>query len=89
MQRSFQGFDQLFNVLMSGSQAGIKREWRDHEPLLLLRLSRGGEAEAEEMVDGSFEGFARAFGLVLDQAGDVVIEREGGAHIMMLGREAS
>ena len=41
------------------------------------------------MIHRSFEGFAGALGLVLDQSSNVVIEGEGGAHITMLGLEAS
>ena len=89
MHRAFQIFKQLIHVLVACSQARAERVGRDHESLLFFRLSRGGEAEAEEMVDGSFEGFAGAPGFVLDQAGHVVIEGEGGAHIMMLGLKAS
>lgn len=41
------------------------------------------------MIHSSFERFTGAFGLVLDQAGNVIVEGEGGSHIMMLEREAS
>ena len=89
MQRSFQCFDQLLDVLIFGSQARVQRDGRHHEPLLLFGLSRRGEAEAQEMVDGSFERIAGAFGFVLNQARNIVIEGECGSHIMMLRRKAS
>lgn len=87
MQRSFQRFDQLFDVLVPASQSRAERNRCDDKPPFLLRFSGGREAEAQEMVDGAFEGIAGAFGFILNQAGDVVIESESSTHIMMLGRE--
>lgn len=89
MHRAFQIFKQLIHVLVACSQARAERIGRDHESLLFFRFSRGGKAEAEEMIHGAFERSAGALGLVLNQAGDVVIESECSAHIMMLGLKAS
>lgn len=89
MQRSFQRFDQLFDVLVPGSQSRAERNRCHDKAPFLLGFSRGCEAQAQEMIDRAFEGVAGAFGFVLNQAGDVVIEGERGAHVMMLGRKAS
>ena len=89
MRWAFQRVQEFLDSVIARSQPSAEWIRSDHEPFLLLGFSRGGEAEAEEMVDGSFEGFAGAPGFVLDQAGHVVIEGEGSAHIMMLGLKAS
>ena len=89
MQRSFQRFDQLLDILVSRPQSCAHRDRLHDEALPLLGSSRGSETEAQELVDSAFEGIAGAFGLVLNQAGDVIIEGERGAHIMMLRLKTS
>lgn len=89
MHRAFQSIEEFLDSLIARSQSSAKWIGSDYEPLLLFRLAHGGEAEAKKVIDSAFEGFAGALGLVLDQAGDIVIEGEGGTHIMMLGWEAS
>lgn len=41
------------------------------------------------MIYGSLKRFAGTLGLVVNQAGDIIVESERGAHIMMLGPQAS
>ena len=89
MRWAFQRVQEFLDSVIARSQPSAEWIRRDHEPFLLLGFSRGGEAEAEEMIHGAFERFAGAFDLILDQAGNVVVESEGGAHIMMLGLKAS
>lgn len=85
----FQSVKEFLDILIARSQARAEGDRSNHEAFLLHRLSRGGEAKPQKVVDGALEGRARAPGLVLDQAGDIVVEGECSAHIMMLGGEAS
>jgi hypothetical protein len=74
-------------VILPGAQAHEKR--LHHKRLRGLRIAAGSQALAEQSIDGALERAAGAAYLFLDQAGDVVVEGEGGSHIMMLILKAS
>ena len=89
MAGAFQFLNKRLNivVILAGAQAQEKR--RHHKWFYGLGISAGGQALAEQGVDGALEGVAGAADLFLDQAGNVVVEGEGGSHIMMLPSKAS
>jgi len=66
-----------------------KRKRRHLEGLGLGFSPRIHQAEAEQTIDGGLEGVARLTHLLLDQHGDVVVDRESGSHIMMIRLNAS
>jgi len=89
MHWTFEGLNQVFDFLVARSQSCIQGDRGDHKPLSGLGIAAGGQALAEQGVDGALEGVAGATGLFLEQADDVVVEGEGGSRIMMLISKAS
>jgi hypothetical protein len=60
---------------LGGCDAGI--EGLDDEAFWLGGLGGGGEAGAEEAVDGPLQGLASAAVLLFEESGYVVVEGEG------------
>lgn len=89
MHRTFQRFDQVFNLLIARSQARIECDWDHFKALSGLRIATRGQAAAKQGVHRAFEGFTRAPLLLLHEPGYVVVDGKCGPHIMMLTWKAS
>jgi hypothetical protein len=89
MHRTFQGFNQVLNLLIARSQARIQCDWGDLKSFSGLRIAAGGQAPAEQSVHRAFEGFAGAPLLQLHEHGNIVVNGQSGSHIMMLLLKAS
>lgn len=70
-----------------GSDAGIER--LDDETLSLRGIVQVIDATAQDAVDGLLPRLAGAAVFTLELDGEVVVDGEGGAHIMMFAAEAS
>jgi len=88
VRRAFQRFEQLLHVV-------VTEAWRkaqgtgSHAERFALPLSGCHQAQTEKLVDGLLEGDAGAANLLVEEAGDIVIQRESGPHTMMLAVETS
>ena len=88
MRRTFQSLEELSHIVVV--QTGRQSQFPRHH---LERFAFGtigrGQSEAEKVIHHGFERGAGAPGLLLNKTGNVVIERESGAHIMMLSLKTS
>ena len=84
MRGTFDLLQELADVveLKAGAQAEIPR-W-DAKRFRRRRLAARGQASTQELVDGFLEGTAGASPLRLELGENVVVEGQGGSHIMML-----
>jgi len=84
MHWPFQRFNQILNFLIARSQTKIHRDRGDHKSLSGPRIAAGIQAEAEQVVHCALEGVAGAPHLLLHELGDIVVDRKGRSHILML-----
>jgi len=89
MHRAFQRLNQVLDLLVARPQSRVHRDWRHYKSLPGLGIAFGGQAPAEQIVYGPLERVAGAPDLLLDKAGDVVVNRESSSHIMMLFSKTS
>ena len=89
MHRTFQRFNQVFNLLIARTQAGIHGDRCNDKWLFWLKAAASIQSAAQQPVDRPFEGVTRAPDFLLDKHGDVVVDGESGSHIMMLSLKAS
>jgi hypothetical protein len=86
--RAFQLIQQLRYVVIV--EAGWKpKVSRSYYKRLAMRLLGSHQSEAEKMVDYLFERGAGSPALFIQEAGDIVVQRKGGSHIVMLSHETS
>jgi hypothetical protein len=83
VRRAFQFIQQLHYVVIveAGGKSKISRSYYKR---LAMRLLGSHQSEAEKMVDYLFERGTGSPTLFIQEAGNVVVQRKGGSHIMML-----
>jgi hypothetical protein len=86
--RAFQLIQQLRYVVIveAGGKSKVPRSYYKR---LAMRLLGSYQSEAEKMVDYLFERGAGSPALFIQEAGNVVVQRKGGSHILMLCQETS
>jgi hypothetical protein len=86
--RAFQLIQQLRYVVIveAGGKSKIPRSY--YKRLAMWPLG-SHQSEAEKMVDYLFERGAGSPALIIQKAGNVIVQREGGPHILMLCCKAS
>ena len=89
MLPTFKCFNQILNLLVAGTQASVQRDWRDLKSLPRLWIATGVQAVTEQVVHCAFERTAGAPHLLLDKAGNIVVDGKSGSHIMMLRDKTS
>lgn len=83
MRDAFQSFYQIFNIVVT--QAGRKPQIAGSSDEGLPRSLLGShESDAQKMVECLFEGLAGAAHLLVQEIGNIGIQREGRSHIMMI-----
>lgn len=81
MVRPFEFFQKLGDLVAVPYPKG---KGRHDKGLGASFLSRVHQAEAEQPIDGGLEGFAGAPLLLLHKPGNIIVDGQSGAHIMML-----
>ena len=87
--RSFRFLKEFGDAVVIEPRFQAERKRRHLEGFARLRLDSGGQPEPQQPVDRRLEGATGAPDLLLHEAGNVVVNGESGAHIMMLCHEAS
>ena len=83
MCRAFQNVEQFPNIVVAEAVGQTELARSDAEGLSRRALC-GHQSETKEVVDHFFERSAGSPAFLVEKAGDVVIERQSGSHIMML-----
>lgn len=81
MSRTFEVFEQIFNFIEISWQPQIDRF---HFKRLSRRLLRSRQPKAQGPIHHLFERLTGFAGLLFQESGDVIIERQSSSHIMML-----
>lgn len=89
MIRPFNCFEKVGNAVVAEPGREAHLAGRHYKSLSGLRIAAGGQAPAQQSVHGALERVAGAPDLLLDEAGNVVVNRESRSHIMMLQRKTS
>ncbi len=89
MIRSIQLFKQSGDAVVTQARRKAHLARGHNKSLSRLWLPRSCQPEAQQPVDGSFEGIPRAPHLVLYEFGYIVVDGKSGPHIMMLPNQAS
>lgn len=89
MIRSFNCFEKVGDAVVAQPGREAHLAGRYDKSLSGLRIAAGVQALAEQVVHGALERVARPPDLLLDEAGDIVVDGKGGSHIMMLRDKAS
>lgn len=89
MIRPFNCFEKVGDAVVAQPGRETHLVGRHHKPLSGLRITAGSQAPAEQVVHGALERVAGAAHLFPHKASNIVVEGEGGSHIMMLDKKAS
>ncbi len=89
MVRPFHFLKKLRDAIIVESRLEPHRKRRHFKRLNRLRLTGSIQTRTQKPVDRPLEGVARLTHLLLDQAGNIVIDGESCSHIMMLDMKAS
>lgn len=89
MSRPFEEFQDFLNlvVIQAGRECNSTRF--HHKPLTGVRLMSPHQANAQQTIHRSLEGFTGPPHLLLNKAGHIIIKRKSSSHIMMLSFKAS
>ena len=74
-------------IVLPGSHSGKKRF--NHKGLTFRMPVAASQPKAQQSVDGPLEGFPGPPGLFFDKDSQIVVNSEGGSHIMMFVMKAS
>jgi hypothetical protein len=88
VRRAFHLIEQLRHVVIVEAD-GKSKVPRSYYKRLAMRLFGSHQSEAEKMVDYLFERSAGAPALFIQEAGNVIVQRKGGSHILMLHNKTS
>ena len=89
MHRTFLRFNQVFNLRIARTQAGVHGDRRYDKWLFRRKAAAGIQSPAQQPVDRPLEGVAGTPLLLLHKHGNVVVNGESSPHIMMLCHNAS
>lgn len=89
MHRPFERFDQLIDVLVARSQTGVQRHGLYNKLLPGQRLSSRMKPLSKQVIHCALERVAGTANLLPDLLGNILVNRKGRPHIMMLYRDAS
>ena len=89
MHRTFNSFNQIFDLLIARSQTKVHRNWGNHKSLSGLRIAAGSQPPAEQIVHSALERAPGAPYLFLHKASYIIVESKGSSHIVMLHNKTS
>jgi hypothetical protein len=88
VRRPFQRLQQLLHVVVS--EPGRKPQFsRSNREWFLPGPLRGHQSQTQKVIDHVFERSAGSPAFLLQESSDIIIQRKGGSHIMMLSSKAS
>jgi len=83
MVRTFQSFNQFFDVIEIKSRRRTQIPRFDHEGFS-CRLLRRRQPQSQKPIHHPLERFPRLAGLLIQQGGDIIVESKSCSHILML-----
>ena len=83
MQRSLERLDQFLDMVITEPRGQPQGPGMNDEGLSLL-FAGDHQAQAKKVIYSGFERGAGTAKLLAEELRDVVVEREGGAHILMI-----